>query len=438
MKKILRRWDLILFVLAVAVIYSAAFFAWGYLASLKGVFPQAIVHDVGEAAKAYWKKLQIEMKLGDENRPLHERSNSWYPRGNAAADSGVVAHKQGACYPGYTVYADAASAAYLIDLDGTVLHTWRKPFNDAWPDPPHMLTSNDEPFDYWHRVHVYPNGDLLAIYHVENLSPYAGGLVRLDRDSNVLWTLDRNAHHDLDIAADGTIYVLTQHDLSEGPRTEDYVMMVAPGDGAIIDSINIADAIRRSDYTGIIPRNPTQDFLHTNNLEILDVRIAGEYPMFEAGDILLSFRALSGIAILDPDTRAITWYKGNLSVWQHDPDFVGDGKIVLFDNLGVPLEGQRRASRIVEYDLNTLELRVLYQDTTGFFSDVRGSQQLLANGNLLITSSAQGRVFEVDVDGGGIVWEFITPQQTKRSIGVVNSALRFAPEDLPFLTTPAG
>ena len=36
------------------------------------------------------------------------------------------------------------------------------------------------------------------------------GLVKLDRNSNVLWRTHARAHHDLEVLPNGTIYVLTK------------------------------------------------------------------------------------------------------------------------------------------------------------------------------------------------------------------------------------
>ncbi|MBW2291325.1 MAG: hypothetical protein JRG94_03340 [Deltaproteobacteria bacterium] len=43
------------------------------------------------------------------------------------------------------------------------------------------------------------------------LAIYEGmGLVKLDKDSNVIWSSDLKAHHDLEVQNDGDIYVLTR------------------------------------------------------------------------------------------------------------------------------------------------------------------------------------------------------------------------------------
>ena len=55
-------------------------------------------------------------------------------------------------------------------------------------------------FVSFRRTHVFPNGDLLAIYEAPGHWPYAYGLVKLDKDSKVLWRYADLANHDLEVA----------------------------------------------------------------------------------------------------------------------------------------------------------------------------------------------------------------------------------------------
>ena len=66
-------------------------------------------------------------------------------------------------------------------------------------------------------------------------------------------------------------------------------------------------------------------------------------------------------------------------------------------------------SRILAIDPVTRRVETLYEGSqeAPFFSNVKGKQQLLANGDLLITEAEQGRVFEVTPDGR-IVWSHIS------------------------------
>ena len=101
---------------------------------------------------------------------------------------------------------------------------------------------------------------------------------------------------------------------------------------------------------------------------------------------------------------------GDLGPWraQHDPRFLENGNMLLFDNRGNLGEGGR--SRILEFDPQTAGIIWSYygKPDDKFSSDARGMSQRLPNGNTLITESNPGRIFEVTPDGT-TVWEFIVP-----------------------------
>jgi hypothetical protein len=65
---------------------------------------------------------------------------------------------------------------------------------------------------------------------------------------------------------------------------------------------------------------------------------------------------------------------------------------------------------VIEFDPTTTEIVWQYAGTAEepFESDVRASQERLANGNTLITEETGGRIIEVTPEGE-IVWEFLNP-----------------------------
>ena len=91
----------------------------------------------------------------------------------------------GRTYAGYTLFsASFEPAAYLVDMQGRKVHEWRLPFSAAWPSPPHIELPVPDKYVFFRRTHVFPNGDLLAIYEAPGHWPYAYGLIKLDRNSN--------------------------------------------------------------------------------------------------------------------------------------------------------------------------------------------------------------------------------------------------------------
>lgn len=98
--------------------------------------------------------------------------------------------------PGLNLCNDGGGpSATLMSMDGTVLHEWHYELNELLtPDEIREIgeTFNAVPdkFGYYRRVHPFPNGDLLAIFS-------DAAVIKLDRDSNLVWAWRGNPHHDL-------------------------------------------------------------------------------------------------------------------------------------------------------------------------------------------------------------------------------------------------
>ncbi len=67
----------------------------------------------------------------------------------------------------------------------------------------------------------------------------------------------------------------------------------------------------------------------------------------------------------------------------------------------------RDYSRIIELNPKTKQIVWDYvaDPPESFFSKIKGSSQKLPNGNILISESSRGRIFEITLEGK-IVWEY--------------------------------
>lgn len=347
--------------------------------------------------------------LTEEQRAALERLETvGYVGGSRPASGvgGVVRYDRERTAPGLNLYTSGhAAEALLVRSDGTVVHRWARPFRDTWPAskvPP------DHPgVPYWRRVHLFDNGDLLAIH--EGL-----GLVKLDRDSRPLWAVENGAHHDLDVRPDGEIWVLTRqaHLLprihATEPILEDFITIL-DADGRELRRLSLLEAFERSDFERIwyAKRFQGGDMFHTNTLEVLGEPPPGLPPAFRAGNVLTSMRHLDAIAVVDPDRGEVVWAKRGGFRRQHDPTLLANGRLLLFDN-----DFASRGSSVLELDPVSMETRWEYRgaDAGSFYSEWCGTAQRLPNGNTLITESDAGRVFEVTREGE-IVWEFLNPHR---------------------------
>ncbi len=335
----------------------------------------------------------------------------------AAGGTGVTIHDPGLAGRGYNLYTSGhGPEALLIDMNGRELHRWRYPYHKIWGADQESASAKKKgrgpgpgpDVAYWRNARLLPNGDLLAIFE-------GRGLIKLDKDSNLLWASRCGAHHDLDLLDNGDILVLTREArtnplVSEDQLIlEDFIATIGAG-GEMKHRISLLECFARAPRYEDIWRaseNETGDIFHTNTLFLLRDPPAGALPAFTAGRVLTSMKCLNALAVVDLEQEKVVWARTGRFKAQHDPRLLANGNLLLFDNLGVP-----GRSRVLEFDLETWRPVWSYRGTAEhpFFSETCGTCQRLDNGNTLVTESDGGRAFEV-TPGGEIVWQFWNPHR---------------------------
>jgi hypothetical protein len=333
--------------------------------------------------------------------------------------SGVIVNETARTSPGYNFYTSRLQAgARLIDMGGREIHRW---------------DTADE--GGWQHAELLPDGDVIVIVRDGRLSRY-------DRNSNLVWSVEGRFHHDLWIHRDEI------HVLARVGRMVEYVhpqrqilvdvIQVRSMDGDLKREISVLDAIHGSPYGFLLPSVAHRGFakrdagvqldvLHTNHVEVFDGTLADRDPIYAEGNILLSFRNINAVAILDGRTSEVLWIWGPTNLtFPHHPTLIENGHILIFDN------GLTR-SRVVEVEPSSGRIVWLYAPRSGFFSKTRGSNQRLANGNTLITESDTGYVFEVTRDWQ-MVWRFANPNVTPQGLReAIWRMTRVEPDTLTFL-----
>jgi hypothetical protein len=341
------------------------------------------------------------------------------------------------------------SQAMLINMRGDVVHRWQVPFSKLWPNPTHVRGPVDDATVYFNDGHLFSNGELIVVIEGPTDKRNASngfGLAKLDRDSNVLWKYAERCHHDVDVGEDGRVYAITNETAWTVPAGLERIptpcivdeLHVLAANGTRIKKIALLEAIYASPYAALLgvyekPSAPgmvtiredaqTRDVLHTNAVKVLSTALAPKFPRFKAGQVLISPRQLDALVVLDPDSGAVVWATRGPWRAQHDPSFLDNGHLLLFDNLG-----SARGSRVLEYDPQTQAFPWSYPDAAGkpFVSRIRGLCQRLPNGNTLIVNSVGGEALEV-TPGREVVWSC--------SSGGVEfcRARRYTPDQVPFL-----
>lgn len=337
---------------------------------------------------------------------------------NVPDQIGVTHYDPARAMDGYNLYLSGhAPEAVLADMEGRILHTWAYDASAHYPIKPSR--------NYWRRVHLAENGDLYAV-----CDPH--GILKLDKDSRLLWASDGAdfTHHDLSVTGEGMVYALGK-DIRPRPEfhesitlIDDTVVILDPA-GKTLRRFAMLAAYGTSPY-GEAMHQKVRRFLatqsgthaesfHTNTIEVFDGSLAGVSPLLKKGNILCCSPTQSTVWILDGETETVVWSWSNKWGQIHQPTFLPNGHWLLFHNSGYQNASGEWRSQVLEYDFPACEVVWSYGGREGapeteFYSGTSSLADRLPNGNTLITVSEPGRAIEVTPDKQ-VVWEFYNPKR---------------------------
>jgi Arylsulfotransferase (ASST) len=358
------------------------------------------------------------------------------------AQLGLTISKPGV-QPGYVIYAAPDGNVYAIDVKGNVAKKWSSP-------EPGATLGYTRPLE---------NGNLLA-----RMQPVkgAGGdgyaeaaaadsVTEFTQEGKVVWKYaerERSLHHDHERMENGnTLFVcskdLNRPDISKKLLRDDCLIEVDKAGKVVwqwqtvdhLDELELPKTARdeimqgyggERTGPGAPPQTKGFDYLHMNGASPIPASAASTTDSrFREGNIIVSYRYISTLAIIDKTSGKIVWKMTGVSIGQHNPYFIpaplpGAGHILVFDNGNVdettnPMHiSSRPNSRILE--INPSDKKIVWEYTAAksnrpfwtFFSHYISGAQRQPNGNTLICEGANGRFFEV-TPAGEIVWEYVNP-----------------------------
>ena len=197
----------------------------------------------------------------------------------------------------------------------------------------------------------------------------------------------------------------------EATRLDDFLDILSP-EGKLLKRVSLVEAVAGSRFLHLlhtVPAHSLADPLHTNTVKVLTPEMAAAIPGTKPGQVLLSFRDIGAVVVLDVESEDIVWALRGPWYGQHDPDILPNGNLLIFDNLG-RFDQPSGKSRVLEIDPRTAAIVWQYSGTDDqpLDSEIRADQQRLPNGNTLINESNGGRLLEV-TRSGEVVWEYVNP-----------------------------
>ncbi len=341
--------------------------------------------------------------------------------------TGVTISRPGV-QPGYLVIGAPDGNAYAIDVKGEVAGKWSAP----------------APFNGMGYTRPLENGNLLA--------KSGKSVFELDQAGKVVWQYTekegRTLHHDQDRMANGNTLIVCYKEFMKPAISKlllkDDCLIEVDKTGKVVwewqttdhfDELGLSDAVKAEVMNGYgekvtlamgaSPHTEGLDWGHMNAASEIPATTGLTDPRFKPGNIVVSFRPLSTLVVIDKETKKIVWKINNVSIGQHNVHFLpagvpGTGHMLLFDNgynsVGANPRHQEVRPNSAAVEVDPMTGKIVWQYTAEmsklpiwtFFSDHAGGVQRQPNGNTLICEAVNGRVFEV-TPAGEIVWEYVDP-----------------------------
>lgn len=314
--------------------------------------------------------------------------------------------------------------AWVIDRSGKVLHSWEVDTNALFQDLPELAGRPLIRNLYPSGLALGSDGSLVIAIQGRNTFPYQIGIAKIDRNGKVLWKhWDRN-HHWLALDRAGQVFAPNMHLVSKLKYFGDTAIetqcankvelegigIYAP-DGKLKREIGLVQPIANSPYPGLLysVRNGC-DPIHLNSIDIASASAAAHIPGVNAGDLLISMRESSSVAIIDKDDGHIKRLVAGQTAAQHSPKFLPDGTALVFDNQG----GERRqgGTRVVRMNFVTGVTKTVFPRPgetreLPFLSMNAGHIDISGDGRrAMITCKEPGRSFEIDIATGRPLWSY--------------------------------
>ncbi|MEM9594990.1 MAG: arylsulfotransferase family protein [Acidobacteriota bacterium] len=344
-------------------------------------------------------------------------------REKLAGKRGLVASRPSEVAPGFTlITALPEAAAVLVDTEGKTVREWRDPHGRNWA-----------------RAILLDGGELLVKGRLNEgrraLSRAARGggspatdpldgkpwypldghyLARYGWDGDLKWRRGAIVHHDMEVDGQGRILTLGLGTRVVGDlRIVDHTIDILSPTGTKEKRYSLFDLLSSNPEIFELPLTTDHPaaLLESGKLDLLHSNAVARMPfdhLLERGGIycktcvLVTVRHQNLVAVFDLEVEKLLWVWGPGELqFPHEGRWLENGNVLIFDN-----GSERRGySRIVEVEPRSGEIVWSYRAIRprDFFTEGRGTSQALANGNVLIASSNQGKVFEVTREGR-VVW----------------------------------
>jgi hypothetical protein len=330
------------------------------------------------------------------------------------------------------------SVVKLIRLsDQKIIHQWRPNYdeiiklynkqNKFWPGPDKNNLQVVHPL-------LSPDGSII-------FNNYLSPLIKIDKDSRLLWGINGIFYHSIERDADGNVWTASVinpatflPDLLNGCQ-DDAITEISP-DGKTLFRKSVAQILLDNGYrTLLLGIGPYEkDLVHLN--EVQPALTSGSYWM--KGDLLISLRNRSTVFLYRCSTNKILWLKTGPWLNQHDAEFIDSARVGVFGNNTVRMFGEDRLidgyneEYIFNFKTNTTETPYTeFLKKAKVSTASQGRANVLANGDLFIEETINNRLLRGNTKE--IEWQYVD-RIDKHSVAALSWSRFITKEEFKKLT----
>ncbi|MGA8006893.1 MAG: arylsulfotransferase family protein [Burkholderiales bacterium] len=313
--------------------------------------------------------------------------------------------------------------AWIMDRKGRIVHVWDVNLDELW----HGLTGVTGKAN---SVTMFPigmalgrDGSLVATFQSNDTFPFSIAIAKFDSAGRIVWKRFDYSHHWPALDDEGRIYTpyatfpkgveyvgntAIRLECATGQIHMDGIHVLSP-EGKVLRDLSVLQSFLRAGYVGwFYGLRDGCDPVHLNSIALVTDEIAKHLPGTKAGDLLISLREPSAIAVIDGVTGEVKYAVSGRTAAQHNAQFLPDGSVLAFDNLG----GDRAlgGSRVVRVNLLTGKSETVFPrgheiGLLPFTSAIAGTISVSRDGKrALIADTEQGTIVEIDVATGRVLW----------------------------------
>lgn len=312
--------------------------------------------------------------------------------------------------PAYDKKEGQSVIKFVRIYDQRTIYQWKPSLNELkkLPNNGYQFGVHLDP-SFMFFVHPLLLSDGSIVFHEGNY------VVKIDKNSNILWAANESFHHSLEYDADGNIWSPSVIPPSKAlPKLlseiqDDAIAKISSG-GKLLFQKSVATLLIENGYRGLTLGAGLfeKDLIHLNDIQ--PALTSGKY--WQKGDLLISLRNKSTICIYRPSTNKIVWLKTGPWLNQHDVAFIDSTRIGVFGNDLIRMErsnylaGEHNEEYIYDFRTNkTTTPYTVFLKKAKVSTHTEGRSDILPNGDLFVEESNNNRLLRGTKTD--ILWQYV-------------------------------